>query len=439
LTARALSRGINPGTLVLAAAVPFVFLHPQYQPSFHLAGTATVDLSDLAVLAAFLATLAAAARVRLEPLERTPWLWTIAGFLLLVIVASTLYGKATDSRYLLGTHAVTAAKWIEYSTLALAAAYLARTRTELRVLLGALVAWSVAMTTVAVLQFFGVVAEFQGLRPGQREPSYVGIHDFAALSGGALSLAFAALAFGAPDRLDRGVAWTAGVSGAVGVALSGSVFALAGIALAALAAGLAQWRLRRLAPRRAGAIAAIVAAVALGVFGLRAHNVDQFLGFLGVNVHEKEDLAGSSGAHRTVLAYIGGRMFLAHPAFGVGWQGSAYEENFGPYLDDARRRFPSVDPYDLPSPQHRWGVQNGYIQAAADMGVVGLAAFVVLLAAGLVAGWRAVRRARAGFAVVPLLWLLVAIGIWNALGLYAGIPLEGFTWLGVGLAAVAGD
>jgi O-antigen ligase len=267
----------------------------------------------------------------------------------------------------------------------------------------------------------------------------VGIHDFAALSGGALALAFAALALGASDRLERRLAWAAGLSGAIGVALSGSVFAFSGIGLAALAAVFAQWRLRRLQPARVAAIGGIVFAVALGVFGLRAHNVEQFLSFLGVNVHRKQDLAGSSGAHRTVLAYIGGRIFLAHPAFGVGWQGSAYEENFGPYLAAARRRFPSVDPYDLPSPQHRWGVQNAYIQAAADMGVVGLAALLALLAAALAAAWRALRRGPSLFGLVPLLWLLVAIGIWNALGLYAGIPLEAFTWLGVGLAAVAGE
>src|SRR5207245_7552535 len=130
------------------------------------------------------------------------------------------------------------------------------------------------------------------------------------------------------------------------------------------------------------------------------------------------DLAGSSGAHRTVLAYIGGRIFLARPIFGVGWQGSAYEENFRPYLAAAHRRFPSVDPYDLPSPQHRWGVQNGYIQAAADMGVVGLGAFLALLLAALAAAWRGLRRAPGLLRLVPLCWLLVAIGIWNALGLY---------------------
>jgi O-antigen ligase len=423
---------------VLAAAVPLVFLHPHYQPSFHLAGSAAVDLSDLAVLAAFLATLAAAVRLRLGPLAQAPWVWGAAALLLAVIVASTAYGKATDSRYLLGTHAVTAAKWIEYSTLALAAAYLARTRAELNVVLAALVAWSIAMTTVGVLQFLGAIAELKGLRPGQREPSYVGIHDFAALSGAALCLAFAALALGTGDRLERRLAWAAGVSGAIGLALSGSVFALSGIVLAAAAAIVAQRRFDRFAPRRSAAIGGVVVAVALGVIGLRAHNVEQFLSFVGINV-KHESQKGASGAQRTVLAYIGGRIFFAHPLFGVGWQGSAYEENFGPNLAAAHRRFPSVEPRGLPSPQHRWGVQNGYIQAAADMGVVGLAAFLAMLVTALAAAWRRLSRAPGLFGCLPLLWLLVAVGIWNAVGLYAGIPLEAFTWLGIGLAAVAGD
>jgi O-antigen ligase len=423
---------------VLAAAIPLVFLHPHWQPRFHLAGTASVDLSDLAVLAAFAATLAAAAHLRLEPLRHAPRLWAAAAALLVVIVASTLYGKASDSRYLLGTHAVTAAKWIEYATLALAAAYLARTRAELRVLLAALVAWSVAMTTVAILQFLGAVAELEGLRPGQREPAYVGIHDFAALSGAALCVAFAALAFGSGNPVERTLAWAGGVAGALGVALSGSVFALSGIVLAAAAAILVQRRAGGFALRRAAATAGIVVAVALGVLGLRAHNVEQFLSFLGINV-KHESQKGASGAQRTVLAYIGGRIFFAHPVFGVGWQGSAFEENFGPYLAAAHRRFPSVEPRGLPSPQHRWGVQNGYIQSAADMGVIGFTAFVAFLLAALLAAWRRLRRAPTLLAALPLLWLLVAVGIWNAVGLYAGIPLEAFTWLAVGLAAVPVD
>ena len=39
--------------------------------------------------------------------------------------------------------------------------------------------------------------------------------------------------------------------------------------------------------------------------------------------------------------------------------------------------------------------------------------------------------------VVGLLWLLVAGGAWNGLGLVAGIPLDALTWLGVGLVGAA--
>src|SRR5207302_10056415 len=143
----------------------------------------------------------------------------------------------------------------------------------------------------------GVLVEFQGLRPGQREPSYVGIHDFAVLSGGALAVALAVLALGSLDRTERALAWTGGVSGALGVALSGSIFALMGVVLAATAAVIAHWRLSGLSVRRVAAIGGIVAAVAAGVFGLRAHNVEQFLSFLGINVHRHETQQGASGSH----------------------------------------------------------------------------------------------------------------------------------------------
>jgi hypothetical protein len=32
------------------------------------------------------------------------------------------------------------------------------------------------------------------------------------------------------------------------------------------------------------------------------------------------------------------------------------------------------------------------------------------------------------------MWLLVAMGVWLGLGLVAGIPLVGLTWLAVGVA-----
>ena len=42
-----------------------------------------------------------------------------------------------------------------------------------------------------MLQFLGLVNEFYGKRPGQREVSFLGIHDFAAFSAAALAIGFA--------------------------------------------------------------------------------------------------------------------------------------------------------------------------------------------------------------------------------------------------------
>jgi hypothetical protein len=60
--------------------------------------------------------------------------------------------------------------------------------------------------------------------------------------------------------------------------------------------------------------------------------------------------------------------------------------------------------------------------------------------AGLTVGIRAARRAPpelAAPALVGILWLLVAAGVWNGLGLVAGIPLDALTWMSFGLIAAA--
>ena len=57
---------------------------------------------------------------------------------------------------------------------------------------------------------------------------------------------------------------------------------------------------------------------------------------------------------------------------------------------------------------------------------------------GLWTAGRAALRAppeTAALATVAGAWLLVAMGVWSALGLVAGIPLDGLTWLALGLAA----
>jgi hypothetical protein len=435
-----------PGALLLALALPLVFLHVDYQPTWTISlgsTSATIALSDLAVIAVGLGALVVGVRQSPAPLRRGLWIWAAGAAFLAYVLASTLWGTAIADDYRFLTHVVTALKFAEYALLALAVPLLLRRLEDLELVLGALVAWSIAASTGAVLQFFGFVNEFEGRRPGQREPSFLGTHDLAALSGATLALGLAAIALGPLPLRRRLLTATGGVAGAVGLTLSGAVAGVIGIGVAAAVAALLA-RMRGLGPSlaRLGALAGVVALVAGGVLALRSANVDTFLRFLGIKpgVESSTQLEGSSFAQRVVLGYIGLRVFVDHPLVGVGWQATSERSSYGPYLADAHRRYPDVPDLSFPSPQHRWGVQDAYIQAAAELGVLGLGLFLGLFASGFAVAGRAFRRAppaAALAAALPILWLLVTMGVWIGLGLVAGIPLVGLTWLALGLAAAA--
>jgi hypothetical protein len=426
--------------LLFALVVPLVFLHADYQPSVSL-GEATLYLSDVAVLAAAAIAFAAGLRDGFAPLRAAPWIWIAVGAFLAVVFASNVYGAAVGDDYAFFTHFLTAAKLGEYALLTLAAPLVFRAAGDLTPLLVTLTAWSVAATTGAALQFLGLVNEFEGRRPGQREPSFLGIHDLAALSGATLSIGLMARALGggastAPPPRGTGyslsparhaaVPWIAGLAGGLGVILSGATTALVGI----VAAGAAAWLLGR---RRGLAIAAVVAVVCAGVIAIRTVDTRPLLDALGIErPAEVATDPEASWQQRFALAYIGGRIFLDHPVFGAGWQRSEDADVYLQHVDDARERFPELPEIALPSPSHPWGVQNAYVQAAADMGVVGLASFLALFLVPLAVAWRA--GAAGG---VPILWLLVSMGVWIGLGIVAGIPLVGLTWLAIGLAAAA--
>src|SRR5262249_56390990 len=109
-----------------------------------------------------------------------------AGAFLLLVLVSISYPVLRDQSYDWHARIVSALKLCEYAALALAVPLVLRTRVQAVWPLRAVIAWSAAATGWGVLQFAGAVNEFEGKRPGQREPSFVGIHDFAALSGAAL-------------------------------------------------------------------------------------------------------------------------------------------------------------------------------------------------------------------------------------------------------------
>jgi hypothetical protein len=411
------------GPLVLAAAIPLLFLHRNYQPGVD-AGALHVDLSDLAVLAVVVAGVASWRRVR-----GRDWIaWTALALLVLVGVA---WGAARFSAYPAGTHLTTAAKWIEYMLLAPAVAAIARRERDLVPAALSLVAWDALAGIVALLQFVGLLGDLDDTPAGRRKPSFVGVHDYAALSGASLVLALVILVRGPRSERERRVAIVAGAAGGLGMMIGGAFDSLLGLVLATAGIVLAAGVRDR---RRLAAIGAVLAAVAVGVVGIRSSAIADGLKFLGAK-------QGNGGAathiqsyrQRALLAYIGGREFLGHPALGVGWQGSADPYAFRPYLRDARRRF-DQPPEAFPSQAHRWGVQNAYVQALADLGVLGLPVFLAALLVPLAWAWR---RGSGDARLIGIGLLLLVVGAWNGYGLVAGIPLAALTWLSAGVAVAS--
>ena len=435
-TLRALVGDAPTEALVLAASVPFLFLHATYQPTLSIgAGSTSIDvtLADAAIAATLAAAIARATRDGWEPLRRARWLLLFASALVVVGAVSLATPSLLGEEYDVGVHAISVAKFAWYASLLPATVLLVRSARDAVPLLRIVVAWSVAATAVGLLQFLGVVAEFEGKRPGQREPSFVGIHDLAALSGAALVIGAVGVALGDGRPVGRRWSAVALATGALGVVLSGAMTAVLGLWLAVAAVLLGARAVRVLRARRALALLAVACLVTAGTAAMRADTIERFAEFIGLR-DRTEQTGVESYAHRTLLAYIGGRIWLDHPVTGVGWQASGEEWAYGPFLEDARARFPNEPEQAFPAPDRPWGIQLLYLQVAADLGVAGVAALIALVVAGIAAGIRGIRSSPVP--LVGLGWLLVAAGVWAGIGLVPGLPLGALTWLAFGLVTV---
>jgi hypothetical protein len=427
------------GAVVLALAVPVLFLHEKYQPTLVVDWASTsvdIRLSDLAVLVVVVAALVTAARLGSGRLGAARIIW-LPGVALLVWLALEAFRPASidDARF--EDHLVSFLKFGEYALLAPAVPLLVRRGQDLAIVLGSLVLWSVVATTVALVQFFGVDV-FDAWNPGWRQPSFLGHHDLAALSAVVAGLAVAAILCDSRRLPSPRLFPVALAAAALGLIVAGSLAAAGGFALGAAAAALVTRGRFEPSRRRFFALVAVVAVIGAGVTAIRADSLEEFVRFLGIS-EEREPEGVETYSQRTVLAYIGIRIWEDNPLIGVGWQRSARAEIFEPYLADARQRFPDVVDQAFPAPGREWGVQNLYVQILADAGLVGLVLLLAVGTGGIVLAWRTVVHAprpwAAGVGVATICGLLTLAGEWASLGIVAGIPIQAATCLLLGLAA----
>jgi O-antigen ligase len=413
-----------------------VFVTYTFQPRV-TRGDATVDLADLAVLATVVAALLTVRREGLARLKASLWLWVVAGAFVVYVAAASIYPLAFDSRYHWPSHLLTAAKWGEYAVLAPALAVLLRTERDVRRLLGTVAGWAALAGGVGLLQAAGLHIFAAWPFSTGREPSFTGIAEFGTLGAAALAVGFVGLLW--PGAVGRRTTIAALAGGVIGVVLSAAAASGLGLGIALVGVVLLCYRRGSRDLRRIAVVATITAVCAGGIIVLRSVDISQFERDLGIL---KSDRATTHSvqtyAQRSLMIYLGLRVWEAHPVFGAGWQGFKEPQVYGPFLAAAHRHFPNQPEFAFPSATRPWRIDNAYVEALAELGVVGLALFVGTFGTAVVMGARGVLGAAdepAQWMLVGLLWVLVSFGVWAGEGLVAGVSYTALPWLGVGLVA----
>jgi O-Antigen ligase len=383
----------------------------------------SVTIADLA-----LALLGLAAVVRLvvrRSLPRRTWLLLGVATVLSVLMLISAAGNGS-------TAFIATGKLILLGALALAAALVLDRVERLWLLIG-------------VLTVMNVAADVWGLKdfvhdPGSRQASFVGEHDLAALSTMTLTVWLAGLYVGPPHR-HRRLAAAAAVAGIVGMLLGAALASLLGLYLAVAALALVAVRRGEFKPRALLISILIAGAITGGVLNDRSRNLG-FLSALFGKKHENGTSAGAPGpwSQRLIFAYIGGRVFLAHPVFGTGWYPELPPKEWARYLPDAQRHFSDQPAHFFPPANGNFIPQQTYDQVLYELGIVGALIFLVLLVVMARDALRSAREWPRGspdpqMAYVPTMWAASLLGVLAGIALFGGTPVAALYWLTLGVVA----
>jgi hypothetical protein len=402
----------SPRFALLIATLAFCLVRARDQPGLDLSlgsTTATIVPADVLLLALACTAVWTIAQDGFPPGSRAA-IASAAVFCLLVLGTGLANGSAAF---------VAGAKLTELAALGLGAAVLVRTREQLESILDVLILFVLAADVVGAVRF---------VTHGGRQASFLGEHDFAALA--TLPLLYGLIRVFAGGS--RGRTAVAIVAGGLGCILGAALASLLGLYLGLAALLLVAWRRGWWNWTHAALVVAVVGVVTAGTLTIRAGD----LGFLQAWFGKPESRPGqyaASWSQRLIYAYVGGRVFLAHPLLGTGWYGELPPKTFVAYLPAARRRFTDQPPRYFPPASKPFIPQQTWDQILYELGLGGAAAALALLVTLGRASVRAARWVSGAGSPLPAAWLAASVGALAGEGFFGGTPLAASFWLVAGI------
>ena len=397
---------------LLLATLVFCLVRARDQPSFDVAiGSTTASIVPADVLLVVLALVALWTLTRSSTTFRIGLAPAAAAAFCLLILATGAVNGATAF--------VSGAKVVELVALGLGVVALVRTADQFEAIVDVLILFTAAADLVGLFEF---------MRSGGRQPSFLGEHDFAAIATLPLIYGLARVLVG-----QRGTRTAlAIILGTLGCILGAALASLLGLYLGAAALLAVAAAGRRLNLSRVAVVTGVVAVVTAGTLVIRAGDLGFLQSWFGKPATRPGQYA-SSWSQRLIYAYVGEKVFTAHPLLGTGWYGELPPREFTAYLPAARARFPDQPANYFPPADKPFIPQQTWDQILYELGIVVGLTMLALLTALSRAAVRAARRGTGVTASIPVAWLAASIGALAGEGLFGGTPLAATFWLVAGI------